>query len=80
MGQLSYLAGQLMATPFPVTRGSVRASDLCWAGKTVRFFVRRLESVGAIHHILCVAGTGEDREVGRMDLWLERLPNNAIVN
>ncbi len=80
MGQLSYLAGQLMATPFRVTRGSVRASDLCWAGETVRFFVRRLESVGAIHHILCVAETGEDREVGRMDLWLERLPTNAIVN
>lgn len=80
MGQLSYLAGQLMGTPYRVTRGSVRARDLCWAGETIRFFARRYASEGSLHHFLCVAETAEEREVGRMDLWLERLPVSAVVN
>lgn len=80
MGQLSYLAGQLMGTPYRVTRGSVHANDLCWAGEKIRFSARRLGSEGDLHHYVCLAETTEKREVGRMDLWLERLQVGAVVN
>lgn len=80
MGQLSYLAGRLMATPYRVARGSVRARDLCWAGETIRFHARRHASAGNLQQFVCVAETVEEREVGRMDLWLECLPAGTVVN
>lgn len=80
MGQLSYLAGQLMGTPYRVVRGSVRAKDLCWAGERIRFFARRHAAEGSVDHFLCVAETAEEREIGRMDLWLERLPISSVIN
>ena len=80
MGQLSYLAGQLMGTPYRVTRGSVHAKDLCWAGEKIRFSAHRLGSEGNLHRFVCAAKTAEKREVGNMDLWLERLPVGAVAN
>ena len=73
MGQLSYLAGQMVAEkaqPFRVIRGSVRATDLAWAGETVRFRVERAETLDGVQRFTCSVHANE-RQVGAMDLWLQ---------
>lgn len=72
MGQLSYLAGQLFgdgAAAFRVTRGSVDASDLAWAGETARFRARRVGMEHGAERFECDA-FANDRRVGSMILWL----------
>lgn len=73
MGQLAYLAGQLVAdgpSPFQVLRGQVEASDLCWAGERVRFRVERGKAQASSGRFSCRAYANE-RPVGEMELWLE---------
>jgi hypothetical protein len=81
MGQLSYLAGRLVgggARPYRVVRGEIEADDLAWAGERATFRVRRVEAAsdanaapdaGADHCFDCVA-LADEREVGRMRLWI----------
>jgi hypothetical protein len=72
MGQLSYLAGQLVDTEsgaFRVVKGQVEAFDLCWAGEAVSFRARRLTTEGDRQHYHCSAHVGE-REMARMQLEL----------
>ena len=72
MGQLSYLAGQLFgdgAAPFRVVRGSVDASDLAWAGESVRFRVLHVGTDDGAERYQCEA-FAEERRVGSMVLWL----------
>lgn len=73
MGQLSRLAGSTMAqsdVPYWVTRCSVEAKDLCWAGESATFKVERLEQSGRQQQFSCVA-LAENRVVGSMELVLE---------
>jgi hypothetical protein len=77
MGQLSYLAGRLYGDPpqpYRVVRGEVSASDLAWAGESVRFRAhpeppRSGEDEGLGDRYACEAIAG-DRRVGGMTLWL----------
>jgi hypothetical protein len=72
MGQLAYLAGQLVDTArgtFQVVKGEVEAFDLCWAGEAVSFRAQRLSSEGSRQHYHCSAQVGA-REMARMQLEL----------
>ncbi|HEX7022408.1 MAG TPA: hypothetical protein VF171_06085 [Trueperaceae bacterium] len=73
MGQLSYLAGQIIADkprPFRVLKGLVDASDLCWSGESARFRVVRTTTQARVRAFDCEAYAGE-RKVGSMKLWAE---------
>ncbi len=73
MGQLSYLAGQVVAdepTPFRVVKGIVEADTLLWAREPIRFRADRVEVNGALQHYRCAAFS-RDKQVAGMDLWLE---------
>lgn len=82
MGQLSYLAGRLVdggARPYRVVRGEIEADDLAWAGERATFRVRRVEAApdaGADHCFDCVA-LADEREVGRMRLWIASVGEGA---
>jgi hypothetical protein len=82
MGQLSYLAGRLAGgdeRPYRVVRGEIAADDLAWAGERATFRVRRVEvepDAGADHRFECVA-LADEREVGRMDLWIASVAERA---
>ena len=72
MGQLAYLAGELHGDGerrFRVTRGSVDASDLAWAGERARFRVAHVGAEGDAERYRCDAFAGE-RQVGSMMLSL----------
>jgi hypothetical protein len=77
MGQLSYLAGQLVSDPprpYRVTRGDVEAEDLAWAGESVTFRVRRdgtwRDEAGTEGLRMACEAIADDRSVGGMTLWL----------
>lgn len=73
MGQLMRLAGQILAeTPVPYqgVHASTEASDLCWAGESALFRVKRTRRSGLEHHFDCVA-FAEERVVGTMSLILK---------
>jgi hypothetical protein len=72
MGQLSYLAGRIVAdepAPFRVVRGSIDATDLAWAGERARFRVERSGDDDGAVRFACTVHAG-DRQVGAMTLWL----------
>ena len=74
MGQLSYLAGQLVAdtpAPFKVVKGLVEATDLGWADEEIRFRAEKLSDGITQHHYCSALASG--RPIGHMDLWLEKL-------
>ena len=82
MGQLSYLAGQLVggqAQPYQVLEGHIEAADLCWAGEEIALRAERVAERGLEQTYLCTATVG-GRDVGRMTLRLERLPVAAVLN
>lgn len=73
MGQLAYLAGQLVdeaPRPFRIVHGLVEADDLAWAGESVRFRVVRTHREGAELSFSCEASAG-GRPVGSMHLQAE---------
>jgi hypothetical protein len=75
MGQLSYLAGRLVdggTRPYRVVRGEIEADDLAWAGERAVFRVRRAAHVpdAAADHVFDCVALADDREVGRMRLWI----------
>lgn len=73
MGQLAYLAGQIVADeprPFRVRRGLIEASDLCWSDETARFRAQRTRADACERQFSCTA-YANDRQVGAMTLWLE---------
>ena len=73
MGKLSELAGVVLgapAVPYRVSRGSVSARDLCWAGDPVTFGVDLRDMIGSEAHFSCTAES-EGRTVGSMKLVLE---------
>ena len=73
MGQLSYLASQIIASeprPFRVVKGVVEADTLLWAHNPVRFRAERVGSDAALRRYRCAAFS-HDAEVAGMDLWLE---------
>lgn len=73
MGQLSYLAGQLVADvpqPFRVVKGVVEADTLLWAREPVCFRADRIASSGALQQYRCAAFSHAE-QVAEMDLWLK---------
>lgn len=50
MSQLSQLAGEMMGTPYIISRTYVAADDLLWAGSEAVFEVRRTGQQGGEHH------------------------------
>jgi hypothetical protein len=73
MGQLSYLAGQLVLPAeqtYRVLEGQIEAEDLCWAGETIVLRAELLKAEDRVQTFLCTGKVGE-REVGRMVLKIE---------
>jgi len=88
MGQLSYLAGRLVdggERPYRVVRGEIEADDLAWAGERATFRVRRVEVAphagaaphGAADHCFDCVALADEREVGRMRLWIASVGEGA---
>ena len=72
MGQLSYLAGQVVADeprPFRVVKGEVEADTLLWANEPVRFRAERVADNGSLQQYRCAAFS-RDKEVAKMNVWL----------
>ena len=59
MGQLCFLAGQLIGQPFRAVSGTVTATDLCWAGQGVQFLVQQQTLNGDNRFFNCQVTSGE---------------------